>query len=212
MREIAREGESAPGGGHFGPNFGRPAIAQSSGGDVLAFTNRNLKTNTVYVSSASKLSRSFHTGTRTKIGAVTYISDGRPGLLPDGTVIISGAMRDRLAIFKAKGGELTPIKSQGDLTQFGTRLQAFVDPSVTSAGLVYIGGHDDSGQQHLFVFQSGDELKVPIESSADVSATGRWMPEFFPGSLAVNQRGDLTALGSAPNVDGATVRTVTFDW
>lgn len=212
MHEIAREGQSAPGGGHFGANFGRPAIVHSSFGDVVAFTNRESKTNTVYISSAGHLSLSFRTGTHTKLGTLTYISDGRPGLLPDGTLIVTGAMRDKYAVFKAKDGELAAIKRQGDLTQYGTRLEGFVDPSVTSSGLVYLGGHDDRGQEHLFAFKSGGDLKVPAEASADVSASGRWMPPFFPGSLDMNQRGDLTALGTAPNADEPPVRTVTFDW
>lgn len=212
MHEVAREGDNAPGGGRFGASFGRPAIVRSSFGNVIAFTNRNSSVNTAYIGSAGRLSRSFCTGARTKLGVLTYISDGRPGLLPDGTLIVSGASKDRSAVFKAKDGELTAIKRQGDVTQFGTRLEGFVDPSVTSSGLVFLGGHDDSGEEHLFVFESGDALEVPIESSADVSATGRWMPPFFPGSLALNQRGDLAALGAAPNSDPARVRTVIFDW
>jgi hypothetical protein len=212
MREVACEGEQAPGGGRFGPSFGRPAIVRSRFGNVIAFTNRNSSVNTVYVGRPERLFRSFRTGTRTKIGVLTYISDGRPGLLPDGTLVISGASHDRSAVFKAKDGELTLIKCEGDLTQFGTRLQGFVDPSVSLSGLVYLGGHDDSGQEHLFVFESSETLPVPIESSADVSATGRWMPPFFPGSLALNQRGDLTALGAAPNSDPARVRTIQLDW
>jgi len=212
MQEVAREGETAPGGGHFGPNFGRPAIVRSSFGDVIAFTNRESRINTVYISSAGRLSRSFRTGTHTKLGTLTYISDGRPGLLPDGTLIVTGAMHDKYAVFRAKDGELAPIKRQGDLTNFGTRLEGFVDPSVTSSGLVYLGGHDDSGQQHLFAFKSGGKLQVPAEASADVSTGGRWMPPFFPGSVDMNQRGDLTALGTAPNADAPPLRTVTFDW
>ena len=55
-------------------------------------------------------------------------------------------------------------------------------------------------------------LQVPIEASADVSAAGRWMPPFFPGSLVVNQRGDLAALGAAPDSDPAKFRMVVLDW
>ena len=212
INEVAREGDKAPGGGFFGPSFGRPAIVLSSFGNVVAFTNRNLSVNTAYIGSAGRLSRCFRTGTRTKLGVLTYISDGRPALLPDGTLIISGAAHDKSAVFKAKDGELTPIKRQGEMTQFGTRLDCFVDPSVTASGLVYLAGHDDSGGEHLFVFQSSENLEVPIESSADMSATGRWMPPFFPGSLSMNQRGDLTALGAAPNSDPVKVRTIRYDW
>ncbi len=212
IREIAREGDKAPGGGRFGASFGRPAIVRSGFGNIIAFTNRSSKVNTVYLGSGGRLSRSFKTGTHTKLGVLSYISDGRPGLLPDGTLIVSGASKERSAIFKAKDGELTPIKRQGELTQFGTRLEAFVDPSVTLSGLVYLAGHDDSGVEHLFIFGSSVNLQVPIESSADVSARGRWMPTFFPGSLAVNQSGDLAALGAAPNSDPAKVRTILLDW
>jgi hypothetical protein len=212
ISEVAREGDKAPGGGFFGPSFGRPAIVVSGFGNVIAFTNRNSSVNTAYIGSAGQLSRCFRTGMRTKLGVLTYISDGRPGLLPDGTMIVSGASHDKSAVFKAKDGELTPIKWQGEMTQFGTRLECFVDPSVTSSGLVYLAGHDDSGGEHLFVFQSNENLQVPIESSADVSATGRWMPPFFPGSLVMNLHGDLTALGAAPNSDPAKLRTIQYDW
>jgi hypothetical protein len=38
------------------------------------------------------------------------------------------------------------------------------------------------------------------------------MPPFFPGSLAINQRGDLAALGAAPNTNPVKLRTVMLDW
>ncbi len=212
MHEIAREGDRAPGGGSFGPSFGRPAIVHSTLGDMIGFTNRGSSSDAAYVSNGGRVSRSFRTGAPTTLGVLTYISDGRPGLLSDGTLIVSGASKERSAVFKAKDGELTAIKREGDLTQFGTRLKAFVDPSVTSSGLVYIGGHDDTGEAHLFVFESGAGLPVPLESRADTSASGRWMPPFFPGSLAVNQRGDLAALGAVPSSETAKLRMVVFDW
>ena len=134
-REVAREGDHAPGGGIFGPSFGRPAIVRSTFGNLIAFTNRNSSINTAYISAVTADFRvAFAPERPTKLGRLTYISDGRPGLLADGTLIISGASKDQSAIFKAKDGELTPIKRQGDLTQFGTRLEGFVDPSVTSSG------------------------------------------------------------------------------
>jgi len=210
-REVAREADAAPGGGTFGPSFGRPAIAHSRFGNLIAFTNRNLSVTSAYIASAGRVSRSLRTGTRTGLGTLTYISNGRPGLLSDGTLIISGASKNRSAVFRAKDGELTLIEAQGDLTQYGTRLTGFVDPSVTSAGLVYLGGHDDSGTERLFVFESGNGLPIPIEASSDISAAGRWMPPFFTGSLSVNQRGDLAALGAAPISDAANSRTVMFD-
>jgi hypothetical protein len=212
MQEVACEGGHAPGGGSFGPSFGRPAIVHSTLGNTIGFTNRDSSSDAAYVSNGGRVSRSFRTGAPTALGVLTYISDGRPGLLSDGTLIISGASKERSAVFKAKDGELTAIKREGDLTQFGTRLKAFVDPSVTSSGLVYIGGHDDTGEAHLFVFESGAGLPVPLESSADTSAAGRWMPPFFPGSLAVNQRGDLAALGAVPSSETAKLRMVAFDW
>jgi len=132
--------------------------------------------------------------------------------MKDGTMVVSGAVHERSVVLRAREGELVTIKRQGDLTQFGTRLESFVDPSVTSSGLIYIGGHDDSGRERLFVFESGEALQVPVESSADISSSGRWMPPFFPGSLSVNSSGDLAALGAAPDADLPTVRTITFDW
>jgi len=212
IHEVAREGDRAPGGGLFGPSFGRPAIVRSRGGDLIAFSNRRSKDDAFYIGSAGHLSRSFGTGTRTRIGALTYISDGHPGLLPDGTLIFTGASHDKSAVFKARDSELTPLMEEGGMTQFRTRMGGFVDPSVTASGLVYLGGHDDLGAEHLFVFESHDGLKIPIESSADVSSVGRWMPAFFPGSLAVNMNGDIATLGAAPDSDPARTRTIRFDW
>ena len=211
-REVAREGDTSPGGGSFGPSFGRPAIVQSRFGSLIAFTNRSSSVTAAYIRSAGGISRILTTGSPTELGTLTYISEGRPGLLPDGTLILSGASKDRSAVFKAKDRELTTLKSQGDLTQFGTRLESFVDPAITSSGLVYLAGHDDSGEERLFVFESGNGLNIPLEASADISAAGRWMPPFFPGTLTVNQRGDLAALGTAPNSDSSKLRMVTFDW
>ena len=150
-------------GGTFGPSFGRPAMMHSRFGNLIAFTNRNSLRSPALTSVApGHLSSGVRTGTRTQIGILTYISNGRPGLLSDGTLIISGASKNRSAIFRAKEGKFTPIESQGDLTQYGSRLEGFVDPSVTSSGLVYLGGHDDWGEERLFVFESGNALRNPM--------------------------------------------------
>jgi len=212
LREVAREGDRAPGGGVFGPGFGRPAIMHSRGGDLIAFSNRRAKTEAFYVGRAGHLTRSFITGTHTSMGALTYVSDGHPGLMSDGTLIFTGASHQKSAVFKAKDSEVVPLIEEGGLTQFGTRLGGFVDPSVTASGLVYLAGHDDRGTEHLFVFQSSDGLKIPAESSADVTAVGRWMPAFFPGSLAINSSGDIATLGAAPDSDPYRTRTIRFDW
>jgi len=212
IHEVAREGEKAPGGGVFGPSFGRPAIVRSGAGDLIAFSNRRSSADAFYMCSAGHLSRSIATGMRTRIGALTYISDGHPGLLSDGTLVFAGASHNKSAVFKARDGEVTPLIEEGGMTQFGTRLGAFVDPSVTASGLVYLAGHDDQGAEHLFVFESSDGLKIPSESSADISSLGRWMPAFFPGSLAMNTRGDIATLGAAPNSDPGRTRTIRFDW
>ena len=212
IHEVAREGDKAPGGSVFGPSFGRPTIVHSASGDLIAFSNRRAKANAFYISSAGHLSRSIATGMRTRIGALTYISDGHPGLLADGTLVFSGASHDKSAVFKVKDGEVTPLIEEGGMTQFGTRLAAFVDPSVTASGLVYLAGHDDQGAEHLFVFESSNSLKIPSESIADTSSLGRWMPAFFPGSLAINTRGDIATLGAAANSDPGRTRTIRFDW
>ena len=212
MHEVAREGDASPGGGHFGPSFGRPAIVRSRDADLIAFNNRTEKMDAFYIGNGRHLTRGFGIGNRTRLGALTYISDGKPALLSDGTVIFTGASHQKSAVFKARDGEITMLTEEGAMTQFGTRLGGFVDPSVTAAGLVYLAGHDDRGAEHLFVFESSDEVRVPIESSADVTSMGRWMPAFFPGSLAVNGAGDIATLGAAPNSDPARTRTIRFDW
>ena len=212
MHEIAREGDAAPGGGHFEPSFGRPAIVHSRGGDLIAFSNRNAKVADFYIGNGRHLTRCFGIGSSTRLGALTYISDGKPALLADGTVIFTGASHQKSAVFKAKDGELTMLTAEGAMTQFGTRLGAFVDPSVSGAGLVYLAGHDDRGAEHLFIFESSNGLSIPLESRADVSSMGRWMPAFFPGSLAVNTEGDIATLGAAPDSDPARTRTIRFEW
>lgn len=206
IQEIARDGDLAPGGEHLGPSFGRPTIRPTQHGNVVAFINRNNSIATAYLSRAGHLSASLRTGAHTSIGALTFISDGRPALLPDGTMIVSGACKSRSGVFMAKDGAVTLIKREGDRTPFGTRMEAFVDPTVTPAGLVFLGGHDDTGRNRLFVFPS-HETRVRA-SNFEASDFRRWTPEFFPGSLAVNQRGDLVFLGASIDPDPARARIV----
>ena len=109
----------------------------------------------------------------------------------------------------AKDGRATLIKRAGDLTQFGTRLAAFVDPSVTPAGLIFLGGHDDTGTNRLFVFGSNEaRARAGDEDGSDFRP---WTPPFFPGSLAVNRRGDLVFLGASMYSESASTRIVRRD-
>jgi len=71
----------------------------------------------------------------------------------------------------------------------GTRLEGSVYPSVTSSGLVYLGGHYDCGEERLFVFESGNSLRIPIEASLGRLGGGKMDAVNFLGSLTVNQRG-----------------------
>jgi hypothetical protein len=206
IQEIAREGDLTPGGERLGPSFGRPAIRSTRHGNVIAFVNRESTVASAYLMSAGHLSTVVRTGARTSLGALTYISEGRPALLPDGSMIVSGACRSHPAVFMVKDGEVTLIKREGDRTQFGTRLGAFVDPSVTPAGLIYLGGHDDAGNNRLFIFESNQpRVRASNAESLDFRL---WTPPFFPGSLAVNPRGDLVFLGASMDSDPASARIV----
>ena len=55
-------------------------------------------------------------------------------------------------------------------------------------------------------------LKNIERKDADISPLGRWMPAFFPGSLAMNLQGDIATLGAAANPDPGRTRTIRFEW
>jgi hypothetical protein len=202
IHEVAVEGQPAPGGGRFTRYFGQPAIVGSQFGPVVAFSNRDRSGAAVYQSSRGHLSRSFGTGMRTDIGTLSYISDGHPGLIDDGTIVVRGACGPVSALFMAKDGELSLVAREGDRTRFGTHLASFTDPYATATGGVLVSGHDDAGVPRLFTFPAQIRSVAHARSGhGGVSA----MPSLFPGSVAADQRGDYAFLGAPPEADG--VRT-----
>lgn len=195
IREVAIEGQRAPGGGRFSAYFGQPSIVASRYGTVVAFSNRDRSGAAIYQSSRGRLSRSFRTGVRTGIGRLSYISDGHPGLIGDGTMVVRGACGQVSAVFLAKDGELSLVAREGDRTQFGTRLESFTDPFATATGMVLLSGHDDLGTR-LFTFAQDPAI---VAGSLGAAADGDAMPQVFPGSVAADQRGDYAFLGAPPD-------------
>ena len=126
-REVAREGDHAPGGGSFGPSFGRPAIVRSTFGNMIAIhQSRFLDLTPHILAMAADVSRSFRTGTphysrRPDLHLRWAARFARRWNL-DHQRRFEGTLRD----FQSQGWRVDcRLSAQGDLTQFGTRLEGF---------------------------------------------------------------------------------------
>lgn len=203
LSEVAVEGHRAPGGGSFGAPFGQPAIATSPRGSIIAFIDRTSTGTVLFMNSASRTSRAIRTGAQTELGEMTYISEGRPGLTADGTVVLRAACRSVTAIFMVKDGDPVMVTRQGSPTAFGTRLMSFGDPSVTSAGRVYLAGRDETERERMFIFDGPRTSKAFEVMERTLRGNGT-TPRLFPGSLVVNAHGDFAFLGARPESDGPT--------
>ena len=210
MREVALEGDPAPGASRFTWMFSRPTILQSRTGTSVAFANRSRSSVGVYRSSGKHLVRELITGVPTELGPLTYISDGKPALMDDGTLIIRGASRSLSAVFRAKNGKVALVTREGAVRQSGFQLVNFGDPSVTSSGAIFLGGYDQTGRGRLFVF----DREVPEASMHPISETTMLpdaMPPVFPGTIAVNGRGDFAFQGTPTTEDPLKSRVLIRD-
>ena len=82
-------------------------------GNLIAFTNRNVSTTSAYIAGAGRLSRSLRTGTQTGLGTLTYISNGRPGLLSDGTCDHNCRIEEPVCSFQGQGRRTNAHRGPG---------------------------------------------------------------------------------------------------
>lgn len=195
IRELAVEGQKISGGSALSGKFGRPAIAHSQFGPIVAFASDTRRGAALYLSSAGHLSESIHIGERTPIGKLTYLSNGRPGVNADGTVVVRAACRSTYAVFRMKDGEISIVAREGDRTNSGARIASFADPWAASSGKIFLDGYDDSGRSSVFIFDAADQQVTPGSARRATSRSGD-MSQAFPGTAAFNQRGDFAFLGA----------------
>ena len=210
MREVALEGDPAPGAARFTWMFSRPTIVQSRSGTSVAFANRSRSSVSVYRSRGKHLMRELITGVPTELGALTYISDGKPALMDDGTLIIRGASGSLSAVFRVKDRKVALVTQEGAVRQSGAQLVNFGDPSVTSAGAIFLGGYDQTGRGRLFVFDREDP-EASVHPISEITMLPDAMPPVFPGTIAVNGRGDFAFQGTPTTRDPIASRILIRD-
>jgi hypothetical protein len=210
MREVALEGDLAPGGSRFTWMFSRPAIVQSRSGAMVAFSNRSRTGVGVYLRRGKHLARGLITGVPTELGALTYISDGKPALMEDGTMIVRGASGALSAVFSVKDRKVAVVTQEGTFRHSGAQLVNFGDPSVTSSGAIILGGYDQTGRGRLFVFDRED-AEAAMHPMTETTMIPDAMPPVFPGTIAVNGRGDFAFLGTPMTRDPLASRVLIRD-
>ncbi|HVN63473.1 MAG TPA: hypothetical protein VMT58_02460 [Candidatus Binataceae bacterium] len=196
--ELAVEGEFGPNHTRYERPFGLPAAAVSARGTIAAFTARTPAGAALFVYDGKDMVRVLPTGTLSPIGPVSYLSPGRPGLMPDGTAAVLAACAKMPAIFRLSHQRLDLRIQRGYMTPLGAELESLGDPILTASGSMFIGATDSDGRERLYVLSKNDaffEIGVPaLLFQISYSSRSR-SHSIFTGTLTVNQHGDFGYLG-----------------
>jgi hypothetical protein len=185
VRELAREGDSAPGGRRYGPEFSAPAIANGGTNLLVAFTNHSEVGNALYVGRPGLFTQALVTGTDTTSGPITYLSNARPSLAVDGSVAVEAASRERAMILDVRAGELFRIAREGDRIGNSRIITGLASPVLLSDGRVYIEVADQMEGDAVYSFAPTGP-NAGTASSARLSSAGILV---FPSSFVLNGKG-----------------------
>jgi hypothetical protein len=199
ISELAVEGELGPNRTQYQRPFGLPTAISSPNGTMVAFTAKTPTGAALFLWSGGGMARILPTGTLTSMGPVSYLSPGRPGLMPDGTAAVLAGCAHVPAIFRLTHQRLDLRIQRGQLTPFGTELESLGDPELTASGSMFLGATDSDNREKLYVLDRDDaffEVGEPdlIYRIAIIGAPIHHHT-IFTGTLSVNARGDFTYLG-----------------
>jgi hypothetical protein len=199
ITELAVEGELGPNRTQYMRPFGLPTAIASPIGTMVAFTAKTPTGAALFLWSGGEMARILPTGTLTLLGPVSYLSPGRPGLMPDGTAAVLAGCAHVPAIFRLSHQRLDLRIQRGQLTPFGTELESLGDPSLTATGEMFVGATDTDNREKLYVLDRDDaffEVGEPdlIYRIAIVGPPAHHH-SIFTGTLSVNERGDFAYLG-----------------
>jgi hypothetical protein len=200
LAEIAVEGEAAAGGGFFTKAFGTPSIASSADGTIAAFRARTTDGSGLFLYRNGRLELVLATGAPTPLGRVSYISDGKPGLAPDGTVGVRAATdAGEMVLVQSRGSFAVALRS-GETAQSGATLKNIGDPWLTRSGAVYFGAADSELRESIYAkVGSAPAFEYPLGRFFEIAASSYQRVighAVNTGSLAVNEHGDVAYLGS----------------
>lgn len=197
LTEIAVEDEAGPNNIRYKHPFGLPATIPSPEGPMVAFVAKTITGSALFVYRDNKVARLLPTGTNTSMGPVSYISLGRPGLMPDGTTAVLVGCARVPAILRLVHGRLDLPVQRGFMTPSGTELVSLGDPSLTASGAMYLGAIDTQDSERLYVL--GGDNSFFEAGSAPIYNLAYDAPDkphsIFTGTVSVNQHGDYAYLG-----------------
>ena len=197
VTELAVEGEYGPNHTMYERPFGLPAALPSATGVMVSFTAKTPTGGALFLYSGGSMARIMPTGTLTSLGPVTWLSAGRPGLMPDGTTAVLAGCAHTPAIFRLTHQRLDLRISRGQLTPIGTELESLGDPVLTAAGAMFVGATDTDEHEKLYVL-SPDDAFYEVGEPESIYRIAWGTPKhhsIFTGTLTVNQQGDFAYLG-----------------
>ncbi|HEY9157815.1 hypothetical protein [Candidatus Binatus sp.] len=197
VTELAVEGEYGPNHTLYQRPFGLPAALPTPLGMMVAFTAKSPSGAALFLYSGGSMARILPTGTLTSVGPVSYLSEGRPGLMADGTTAVLAGCARMPAIFRLSRQRLDLRIQRGQLTPFGTELESLGDPVLTASGAMFIGATDSDDHEKLYVLSPDDAFFEVGDSELiyRIAMGARKHHSIFTGTLTVNQHGDFAYLG-----------------
>ncbi|MGD0118740.1 MAG: hypothetical protein ABSD30_11790 [Candidatus Binatus sp.] len=197
ITELAVEGDYGPNHTLYQRPFGLPAALPTARGIMVAFTAKTPSGAALFLYSDGSMARILPTGTLTSVGPVTFLSAGRPGLMPDGTTAVLAGCARMPAIFRMTHQRLDLRIQRGQLTPFGTELESLGDPVLTASGAMFVGATDTDDHEKLYVLSPDDAFFEVGESEFiyRIAMNAQKHHSIFTGTLTVNQHGDFAYLG-----------------
>jgi hypothetical protein len=193
IHEVASAGDPSPDGGKYVGDFSLPAVVSPSAGTLVAFTAQTSRGHGLFLWQNGHAIEIIATGQRTRLGRVSYISTGRPGLTSTGVVAVSAVCDGKRALLEVRGGQLSLVMREGHPTGYGSRIAYFGDPGLTDSGHILLGIADDEGRNVFYETDDNAGTHTPSITNSAL-AYGLATP-MFGGSLAVNELGSFTFLG-----------------
>ena len=197
ITELAVEGDYGPNHTLYQRPFGLPAALPTARGIMVAFTAKTPSGAALFLYSDGSMARILPTGTLTSVGPVTFLSAGRPGLMPDGTTAVLAGCARMPAIFRMTHQRLDLRIQRGQLTPIGTELESLGDPVLTASGAMFVGATDTDDHEKLYVLSPDDAFFEVGESEFiyRIAMNAQKHHSIFTGTLTVNQHGDFAYLG-----------------
>jgi len=198
IHELAVEGDFGPNHTEYQRPFGLPSAIASPQGTLVAFTAKTPTGGALFLYDGTGMVRMLQTGTETPMGPVSYVSPGRPGLMPDGTAAILAGCARVPVIFRLDRGLLDLRIQRGQMTPLGAVIESLGDPVLTASGAMFVGATDTDGREQLYVLDRNDEFfEVGSPEMLYRVAFGQEPRphSIFTGTLTVNQHGDYGYLG-----------------